>query len=91
MSEDEHENGAIILAPAIQGSHKIAGLIEGRDFEAQLFVLDTPGYEHLFDMDSYSGDNLVEKPFVILLKENNLEIDVYGKLLFFWLDLFAKT
>jgi hypothetical protein len=79
MSEDEHENGAIILTPKIQGAHKIAGLIEGRDFEAQLFVLDNPGYEHLFEMNSYSAENMVEKQFDILLKETNLEIDVYGE------------
>lgn len=61
-----------------KGAHKIVGLVEGRDFEAQLFVLAKPGYESLFEMGSYSDENVIEKPFVILLKEPNLEVDAYG-------------
>lgn len=54
------------------------GLVEGRDFEAQLFVLAKPSYEDLFEMSSYSEENTIERPFVILLKEPNLEVDAYG-------------
>ena len=55
-------------------------MIEGRDFEAQLFVLNEPAYESLFQMNNYSeSENLTERPFIISLKENNLEVDVYGK------------
>ena len=54
------------------------GLIEGRDFEAQLYVVNEPGYLGLFDMDNYSQENFIEKPFVITLKESNLEVDAYG-------------
>lgn len=62
----------------ILGTHKIAGLIEGRDFEAHIFVLTKPEYESLFQMDNYTTENIVEKPYVITLKEPNLEVDVYG-------------
>lgn len=55
------------------------GLVEGRDFEAQLFVLSKPSYEDLFEINNYSNENSVERPFVILLKEPNLEVDAYGK------------
>ena len=55
------------------------GLVEGRDFEAQLFVLSKPSYEDLFEMSSYVDENTIERPFVILLKEPNLEVDAYGK------------
>ena len=54
------------------------GLIQGRDFEAKIFVLAKPEYETLFEMDNYSTENVVEKPYVIALKEPNLEVDVYG-------------
>lgn len=79
LSEDDHENAAIVLKPQLEGSHRIVGLIEGRDFEAQLFVLDHPAYENLFEMKKYDpSSNTVEKQFLIVLKENNLEIDVFG-------------
>lgn len=55
------------------------GLVEGRDFEAQLFVLAKPSYDNLFEMNNYSDENSIERPFIILLKEPNLEVDVYGK------------
>jgi hypothetical protein len=79
LSKDDHGNGSIIFLPKIEGTHKIVGLIEGRDFEAQLFVLNEPVYETLFQMSNYDeNENLTEKPFIISLKENNLEVDVYG-------------
>ncbi|CAF0722221.1 unnamed protein product, partial [Brachionus calyciflorus] len=77
LIEDDHENGSIIIIPKLEGTHKIVGLIEGRDFEAQLFVLAKPEYENLFEMDNYGVENVIDKPFVITLKETNLEVDVY--------------
>jgi len=36
-------------------------------------------YESLFDMESYNpNENIIEKPFIIRLKEQNLEVDAYG-------------
>jgi hypothetical protein len=78
LGQDDHENGAVILSPKLEGAHKIVGLVEGRDFEAQLFVLRKPCFESLFEMNSYSEENIIEKPFVIMLKEPNLEVDAYG-------------
>ena len=69
----------MIFVPKLEGAHKIVGLVEGRDFEAQLFVLSKPSYEDLFEINNYSDENSVERPFVILLKEPNLEVDAYGK------------
>ena len=81
LNEDSHENGAIVITPRHEGAHRILGLIEGRDFEAQVFVLNEPTYQHLFDMSNYSvEENIVEKLFLIRLKESNLEVDVYGKM-----------
>ena len=58
------------------------GLIEGRDFEAQLYVVDEPIFCSLFEMNNYDKENYIEKPFVITLKESNLEVDAYGRNLF---------
>ena len=55
------------------------GLIEGRDFEAQLYVVEEPIFCSLFEMNNYDKENYIEKPFVITLKESNLEVDAYGK------------
>ncbi len=80
LNEDEHENIAIIFTPQLEGSHKILGLIEGRDFETQIFAHDKPCYEQLFEMNLYTKEeNQVEKDFQIMLKEDDLEIDVYGR------------
>ena len=80
LGEDEHGNGSIIIVPKSEGTHKFLGLIEGRDFEAQLFVLALPAYESLFEMDNYNeAENVAEKPFHIKLKEETLEVDAYGK------------
>lgn len=79
LSQDDHENGSVILTAKLEGAHKIVGLVEGRDFEAQLFVLNKPCYETLFEMNNYSDENIIEKPFVITLKEPNLEVDAYGE------------
>jgi hypothetical protein len=79
LGEDFHENGSIIIVPKLEGAHRIIGLIEGRDFEAQIFVLAESAFESLFDMNNYNPQNLIEKPFVITLKEPNLEVDVTGK------------
>ena len=85
LKEDDHENGAIIIDPKIEGTHRIIGLIEGRDFEAQVFVQDNPNYEKLFFMNFYDeNENKIEKDFSIILKENNLEVDVYGKVAFYY-------
>ncbi len=45
----------------------------------QLFVLNNHVYESLFELDNYNeNDNIIEKPFIIRLKEQNLEVDAYG-------------
>lgn len=80
MSVDAHGNQSVVLTPVIEGTHKIVGLVEGREIEVQLFVLENHVYESLFEMDSYNqNENLIEKPFIIRLKEQNLEVDAYGK------------
>ena len=67
----------------LKGTHRIVGLIEGRDFEAQLFVLDNPFYQSLFEMNFYDeSENLLGKEYLISLKEENLEVDVYGNFIF---------
>ena len=36
-------------------------------------------YESLFEMKKYNEyENIIEKPFIIRLKEQNLEVDAYG-------------
>jgi hypothetical protein len=83
LGEDFHESGSIVIVPKLEGAHKIIGLIEGRDFEAQIFVLNEPAHENLFEMNSYSEtENLIERPFIITLKEPNLEVDVTGTYLY---------
>ena len=39
LSVDNHENHSVIFTPLIEGTHKIVGLVEGREIEVQLFVL----------------------------------------------------
>jgi hypothetical protein len=71
---------SLIIIPSVEGTHKFYGLIDGRDFEAKLFVLQNPAFEELFEMDSYNeNNNIIEKAFCIKLKEETLEIDAYGR------------
>ena len=80
LNEDIHQNSSIIITPKIEGTHRILGLVEGREIEVQLFVLNNHVYESLFEMDNYNEtENIIEKPFIIRLKEQNLEVDAYGK------------
>ena len=81
MNEDAHQNSSVILIPQIEGTHKIVGLVEGREIEVQLFVLQHHVYETLFEMDNYNEiENTMERPFIIKLKEQNLEVDAYDPL-----------
>ena len=48
LGEDYHESGSIIIVPKLEGAHKIIGLIEGRDFEAQIFVLNENTMRRIF-------------------------------------------
>lgn len=69
----------MIIVPSVEGAHKFYGLIDGRDFEAKLFVLQRPAFVELFEMDNYNEEyNIIEKPFCIKLREETLEIDAYG-------------
>lgn len=56
--------------------------MEGRDFEAQLFALDKPSYEGLFEFRDDLETKTVGSPHSIILNESNLEVDVFGKLNF---------
>ena len=81
LSEDVHGNQSVVFTPIIEGTHKIVGLVEGREIEVQLFVLKSHVYESLFEMECCNeNENLIERPFIIRLKEQNLEVDAYGKL-----------
>ena len=85
---DAHGNQSVVVTPLMEGTHKILGLVEGREIEVQLFVLENHVYESLFDMESYSpNENIIEKPFLIRLKEQNLEVDAYGIIFFFFFFL----
>ena len=59
------------------GTYKIIGLINGREFEGQLFAIDKPSYEDQFEF-KIDADHLVGDPFSITLHDPNLEVDIFG-------------
>jgi hypothetical protein len=56
--------------------------MEGRDFEAQLFSLEKPSYEGMFEFRDEPDTKTVGHQFMITLCEPNLEVDVFGMELF---------
>lgn len=83
INKDLYGNASVSFVPTQQGTYKIVGLIDSREFEAQLFVLDRPSFETLFELQKYPANtnkNLVGLPYSITLHETNLEVDVFDSL-----------
>jgi hypothetical protein len=76
---DSHGNSIVLFTPLLQGTYKIIGVINGREFEGHLFALNKPSYEELFEFKDDLIAKTVGQPYSIILHEPDLEVDIIGK------------